>query len=242
MPDHRFKILIVDDDRDNALSLGELFQFEGHEVTIASNGDDAISACRHSEFDVTFMDVVMPGKNGVETFIELKQFNPAAKVVMMTGYSVEQFLQQALESGAVGIMAKPFDPNAVLALIEDLGPAGFIVARGTGEADGKKLQSLLSQHGRTSQLVEDATMTTLPGFADPNDVLIIDSASTLMESIGIVVGRKRSGYSGTAVVVAQRSTAAKSLTNYLSDFCATGILMKPFDPEHVVERLDNITA
>ncbi len=237
-----FSILIVDDDKDNAESLGELFELEGHRITIALSGDEALKVHRSENFDITFMDVMMPGKNGVQTFKELKELRPSAKVVMMTGYSVEQFLRQALEHGAVGIMAKPFDPQAVLSLIEELGPRSVIVAPGAGQSEGRRLKELLETQGRGSHLVEDIESNNQPQMANSNDVLIVDSPELLIESIGYYFGMKKVGHSGSVVIVTQSSEPNKTAGSYLADFCATGILVKPFDPENVVDRLDLVAA
>ena len=93
------RILVVDDDVDNANSLGELFEMEGHRPLVVYDGEAAIAAYLKEDFDIAFMDVMMPGKNGVESFLEIKKLKPLAKVYMMTGYSVEQLLQQAIDGG-----------------------------------------------------------------------------------------------------------------------------------------------
>ena len=108
------RILIVDDDADNANSLGELLEMEGHRPLVVYDGDGAIAAYLKEDFDIAFMDVMMPGKNGVESFLEIKRLKPAAKVYMMTGYSVEQLLQQAMAGGAMGVFSKPVNLYQVL--------------------------------------------------------------------------------------------------------------------------------
>src|SRR5215212_9261324 len=103
------KILVVDDDEDNTCSLCELFELEGHKATMAHSGEAAIAAYMNENFDLAFMDVMMPGLNGVESFMEIRKLKPEARVYMMTGYSVEQLLQQAMEHGAMGVLSKPID-------------------------------------------------------------------------------------------------------------------------------------
>ena len=102
------RILVVDDDADNAYSLGELFELEGHSVQVALSGEDAIAAYLAADFDLAFMDVMMPGLNGVESFIEIRKMRPEARVYMMTGYSVEQLLQQALAHDVAFVPGWPF--------------------------------------------------------------------------------------------------------------------------------------
>ena len=72
---------------------------------------------RGEDFDFVLLDVKLPGINGVETFLEMRKIRPGAKVMMMTGYSVEQLVAQAIEGGALGVLHKPFAAMQVLELL-----------------------------------------------------------------------------------------------------------------------------
>ncbi|MCB1432000.1 MAG: response regulator [Alphaproteobacteria bacterium] len=112
-------ILVVDDDAENAESLAELFAMDNHKVIVAYDGQQAIEAFSLNKVDIGFFDVMMPGKNGVDSFIEIKQSHPEAKVYFMTGYSADDLLKTALEHGAMGVFGKPVDLPKVLDLIEE---------------------------------------------------------------------------------------------------------------------------
>ena len=114
------KILVVDDDTDAADSLAELFEMEGHDVEAVYSGDNAIAACQHKGFDVAFMDIMMPGRNGVESFMEIKKVRPDAKVYMMTGFSVNELVEQAVDNGALGVFSKPVDLDRMFNVLEEL--------------------------------------------------------------------------------------------------------------------------
>jgi two-component system, NtrC family, response regulator HydG len=111
-------ILVLDDDAENAESLAELFSMDDHKVIVAYDGQQAIEAFSLNKVDIGFFDVMMPGKNGVDSFIEIKHAHPEAKVYFMTGYSADDLLKKAMENGAMGIFGKPVDLPKVLALIE----------------------------------------------------------------------------------------------------------------------------
>ncbi len=113
-------IFIVDDDHDFAKSMADIMELHGYDVQTAHSGEEAVSKFRDQDFDVTFMDVKMPGKNGVESFLEIRKLKPDAKVVMITAYSVEQLLEKAIRSGACGILHKPFDMEKATKMIEKL--------------------------------------------------------------------------------------------------------------------------
>ncbi len=64
------------------------------------------------------MDIMMPGRNGVESFIEIRKFKPEAKVYMMTGFSVDELIDKAVENGAMGVFSKPVDLQKVFDVLE----------------------------------------------------------------------------------------------------------------------------
>ena len=65
---------------------------DDHKVRVVYSGQDAIDAYRAAPFDLGFFDVMMPGKNGVESFLEIREQRPDAKVYFMTGYSADDLL------------------------------------------------------------------------------------------------------------------------------------------------------
>jgi DNA-binding NtrC family response regulator len=110
----QLKILIADDDVDNAASLAELFELEDHRVVVTHNGQQAVDAYKLADFDLGFFDVMMPVKDGVESFLEIKRDHPEAQIYFMTGYSSEDRLDEAMANGAVGIFDKPVDLERML--------------------------------------------------------------------------------------------------------------------------------
>lgn len=111
------QILVVDDDIDAADSLAELFEMEDHEVTVVYNGENAIAAFAKQTFDMAFMDIMMPGKNGVDSFFEIRKTTPDAKVYFMTGFSASDLVDRALDEGALGVLPKPLDPMEILTVL-----------------------------------------------------------------------------------------------------------------------------
>ena len=110
-------ILVVDDDAENALSLAELFTMDDHKVVVAHDGEQAIQAFGKNRFDIGFFDVMMPVKNGVDSFIEIRGKHPDANIYFMTGYSADDLLRKAIDHGAAGVFSKPVDLPKVLDLI-----------------------------------------------------------------------------------------------------------------------------
>ncbi len=117
----RSSILIVDDDTSLCQSMSLVLTRNGYSVATAKDGPEAIERVSERHFDMIFMDVKMPLMNGVETYKRIQKIRPEAEVVvMMTAYSVEEFIREALQVGARGILHKPLNMEQVIGLIEEV--------------------------------------------------------------------------------------------------------------------------
>ena len=90
----------------------------GNTLYKQGNYQEAIDAYAANDFDFGFFDVMMPVKNGVESFLEIRKFNPTAKVYFMTGYSDGELLDAARKGGALGVFSKPTDPERLLNILD----------------------------------------------------------------------------------------------------------------------------
>ncbi len=106
---NKIKVLIVDDKR----IIGDLFNFalgdHGHHITFVNNPLEALDLVRREQFDIAFLDIIMPQKDGISLLKELKVVAPQLPVVMMSGFMVEEQRQRARALGAVTCLNKPFE-------------------------------------------------------------------------------------------------------------------------------------
>lgn len=103
-------VLLVDDEQ-RILTVGkEICKALGYDVTIASSGKEAIEKykSRDEKFTIVILDMIMPEMNGLETFNELKKIDPDVKVLLSTGYSIDEKAQQMLKAGCKGYILKPY--------------------------------------------------------------------------------------------------------------------------------------
>ena len=236
------RILIVDDNVDNADSLGELFAMEGHDVHVAYSGEDAIEAYRTRDFDLAFMDVMMPGKNGVESFLEIRKAKPAARVYMMTGYSVEQLLQQAVDNGALGVFSKPVDLDKVLSVIENAKPNGIILVAEDDPDFGPALQQAIANSGRNCELVTDGAEAIARVTEGSVQVLILDLNLPLISGIEVLTTLRKTDRSVPTVMITGNIDGYREALDSFTDIEATGILTKPFDFDILLSKLERLAA
>ncbi len=129
MVPHETNVLVVDDDRGIRFTLEGIIDDEGYMVWGAEDGYQAIELVKEITFQWVFMDIRMPGLNGVETYLEIKKISPESRVVMMTGFSVDELVKQALEEGVYAVLYKPLPVERVLEILKSGELAGKVIER-----------------------------------------------------------------------------------------------------------------
>jgi DNA-binding NtrC family response regulator len=147
MPVRKPKILVVDDMRNMRLTLAGTIEEQGYDVTGVEDGYQAINAVKQTHFDLIFMDIKMPGINGVQTFREIKKISPGSVVVMMTGFAVEDLVKEALNEGAFSVIYKPFDIEKVVSLVESVLKTVLILVVDDRSSDRTVLSEILRNKG-----------------------------------------------------------------------------------------------
>jgi signal transduction histidine kinase len=105
----RGQILIVDDERDIRRLLQEMLSLEGHEVTEAANGLEALERLKSASFDLVVTDVRMPGVSGLELLRRVREASPSTEVVVATAYAELETAIECMRAGAFDLLRKPFN-------------------------------------------------------------------------------------------------------------------------------------
>ncbi len=111
------KVLLVDDEEEFVEILAERLEFRGFSVSTAFNGDDAVSRLKEHEPDVVILDVLMPGKDGIQTLKEIKQISPLVEVIMLTGHATVGTAIEGMKLGAYNYLIKPSETEDLVAKI-----------------------------------------------------------------------------------------------------------------------------
>jgi two-component system response regulator HydG len=227
------RILIVDDDKDHAESLADLLVLRGYDVEVAFSGEQALERFTETDFDVTLMDVRLPGMNGVETFFQFRKLRPGTQVIIMTGLSVEQLIARAEEGGAVGVLYKPIAVNELLDILQRAQSRGLVLVADDDPAFAESAADVLAANGyrvdiaRTGQDALDKLLSTTI------DCVILDLRIPLLSGIEVYLKMRESGRLVPTILVtgySQEEEIAKWLTS-------EQILIKPFDPALLLEAI-----
>ena len=117
------KILIVDDDNAVQMTIRLLLERAGHNVVVAGDGRKGLAVFEAGDFDLLFLDIFMPGMDGLEIMRLVHQQRPLTPVIVISGNPIMEpgsgpdFLSMAGKLGAVRSLQKPFKPAALLAAV-----------------------------------------------------------------------------------------------------------------------------
>ena len=150
------RILIADDEDSLRWVLEKGLTQAGYEVTAVADGDAAVRAFEASPFDLVFLDVKMPGIDGLTALARLRDIRRDAQVVMMTAHGTMDTAIQAMQKGAYDYIAKPFDLDEVVLLAERALAASRlteeVVRLKTGLQDVWEFGALIGRHPRMQEV------------------------------------------------------------------------------------------
>ena len=116
-------ILVIDDDESIRALLRSILEREGYRVIDADDGVEGVKQFRESPTDLVITDLIMPGKEGIETIREIRQEFPHVKIIAISGggrIGPESYLKMAKMVGALRTLSKPFDRMVLLKTIEEV--------------------------------------------------------------------------------------------------------------------------
>lgn len=121
MSDPRLQVLVVDDQINLRRTMTGIIENWGCQVVDVETGYQAIECVKNIDFDLVFLDIKMPGINGIQTFREIKKLRPDSLAVMMTGFKIQEFIDAAFDEGAMCVVYKPFDPERIIHILRSAG-------------------------------------------------------------------------------------------------------------------------
>ena len=114
------RVLVIDDEPGIRQALGQLLEYEGFDVQTANGGSEGIGVYDRFRPQLVFLDVKMAGLDGLEVLKRLRQADPTATVVMISGHATIQTAVEATQLGAYDILEKPLDTDRVLVLLRNV--------------------------------------------------------------------------------------------------------------------------
>jgi len=109
--EHGKRVLIIDDEETVGIGMSEMLKDAGYSAQYVTSGKAGVNVLKDTEYSLVFMDMIMPGQNGLETYREIKKVCPGVKVVLFTGYfkDADRDIFQGVKEGMIdAYIRKPF--------------------------------------------------------------------------------------------------------------------------------------
>lgn len=118
----RKKILVVDDSETNLLLLRAVLEDAGYEVKLINDSYQAVKYVEEQQPDLVLLDLLMPGMDGFEFMIQLKEENTrlSLPIIVVTAYDSRDNTQKAMDLGATDVINKPIDISDFLSKVEQI--------------------------------------------------------------------------------------------------------------------------
>ena len=113
------RLLVVDDEEGIRKILRQVLEYEGHDVRVASGGGEALSTYHEWKPELTFLDVKMARMDGLEVLDRIREQDPSACVVMISGHGTIETAVEATRRGAYDFLEKPLDTDRLLVTIRN---------------------------------------------------------------------------------------------------------------------------
>ena len=251
------RVLIVDDNKVICELLHSLLQQEGFEVTgRAHSAQQALDLVRLNPPEIVCLDLRLPDKDGLDVLAEVKAEFPAIHVLVVSGSSDRKDMEQAVGRGAIGFIHKPFNVAQVEATMRRLAAIvhrpHYPPAAGTGvvkrvviidaQAEMRRMLRQVLEEG--GYFVADEAADGMQGLMavdrEAPDLVCLDIDLPEIDGLNALNAIKAC-HPQVAVVVATIHTD-RALVQQSIQAGATGYLIKPFDPERVLEAVSRALA
>ena len=242
--EEKASVLIVDDNMSLLKTMSFVLIHKGYAVTTAEDGAKAIEVVKEKPFDVIFMDIKMPLMNGVQTYRQIKKTRPDAVVMMMTAYSVEDLVKDALEEGAYGIIYKPMDIEEVVAIIErarkrDEGT--FVLVVDDNPETLTTFKNVLTTKGYSVAAANNGDEAFTMAQEKAYNIIFIDMKLPTINGLETYLAIKEVNPEVVAVMITAYHQEVADLVQEAVSNNAYTCLYKPLDMQEVLRLVEEIT-
>lgn len=239
---NKANILIADDDTGMTETLSDILTDLGHHVEIVNDGYKAIETVKAHPFDVILMDIKMPGLNGVETFKKIKNIQPKVAVMMMTAYSVEDLIAEALQEGAFGVMYKPIDIQKIVEFIERVEKGVLILVVDEDLPTCEDLVEALERKSYHVIRASDGQQALKIAQNREFDIVFIGAELPVINGLEVYLALRKINPAIKVIMTTSRPQETKKLIEQAIKQNAYAYIQKPFDSEKVTKIVEGVLA
>lgn len=228
------RILVVDDEAPLLMTLVANLELEGFEVMEARTGDEALALVRIHEFDVVLSDIRMPGMSGVDLCKEIRALRPDVPVVLMTAFTVERLVREAVNEGALMVIPKPFAIEVLVRLLYTVMKRPVVLIIDDAIEAAETMAAALHAVGLPARAVYDGPSAIEAFRAGDIGVCVVDMVMPGLTGPEVI--ERLRAIDPSVVVIAVSGYDAEELFRRVACHADT-ILRKPIEPTDLLQAI-----
>lgn len=239
--DGRNRILVVDDDVNFCNTISKILAKRGYETSCANSGAQALQLIKEKAVDVVLMDIKMPVMNGVETYKKIKAINPRIKVILMTAFSVEDLIKDALKEGVYAVVRKPFDAEMIINMIEKCKNGAFVAIVDDDPNICKTMKNVLERKGYSVSTCLTGEDAICLAKEKRHDIYCIDMQLPVLNGLETYLAIKKINPEAIVMMITAHRQEMDELIQQVMKNGAYTCLYKPLDMDEVIKIIDEIS-
>lgn len=234
------KVLIVDDDVNFCSTIAKILSKKGYETTTTKSGFQALDLIKERVFDIVLMDIKMPVMNGVETFKKIKAIKPNSVVILMTAFSVDDLIREAVKEGVYAVIRKPFDIDTTISIIERAKNGALLTVVDDDPDICKTMKSVFEKKGYGVTTCATGEEAISLAKERPQDILFIDMKLPVLNGLETYLEIKKINPKAVAVIMTAYRHEVDELMEQAVKNGAYACLYKPFDMDEALKIINEI--
>lgn len=235
----KLSILIVDDDPNIGDTLVDILEGKGYEARFATSGKEALSIIKEKEYDVIFLDIRMPGMNGVVTLRHIKAQSPLTTVVMITAFAEDELVNQAREEEALQILSKPLDIDKIINFLKKQEILKTIFIIDDDPAFCNSLKDAIEIHSYNVTVVHNAQEAVDTFSNKEYGIVLMDIKLNGKNGLEVAKEFKERGYKCAIVLMSAYKKEFQPLLDKAGQI--KGFIEKPFEIDDILKLLNEVS-
>lgn len=236
------KVLIVDDDVNFCNTLSKVLAKKGYEITCSNSGAGAMEIVKNNPVDMVLMDIKMPVMNGVETYKKIKKIKPGIKAILMTAFTVEDLIKDAMKEGVYAVVHKPFDIGTIVNMIEKSKNGALIAVVDDNPNICGTMKNVLEKKGYSVHACSTGEEAIALAKDRAHDIYCIDMKLPILNGLETYLEIKKVNPEAIVMVMTAHRQEMDELVRQAIHNGAYTCLYKPFDMDEAIRIIDEISV
>lgn len=232
-PSHQ-RILVVDDEVPLLMTLVANLELDGFDVMEAKSGEQALELVREHSFDVVLSDIRMPGMNGVDLCRQIRKVRPELPVILMTAFTGEGLVREAVDEGALMVIPKPFAIEHLIRMLFSAMHRPVVLVIDDSVEVAETMAAALHAAGLPARAVYDGQAAIAAFRAGDIGVCVVDMVMPGLTGPDVI--EKIHAIDPGVVVIAVSGYDVEELFRRISSH-ADAIMRKPIEPSDLLQAI-----